>query len=273
MTLIAPDGFVNLSPSRLSLLECPRRGKYLLEMPRREPTVPLRLGLAAHAVLASLCRRGWPDDAFDLVPGLARIALRSEWPAWASDPASFDGALADLTGLLRQFLFAWTPPPAAASPSVETWAEFEHRGSRLRITGRLDLLIPPQGGQESWMVVVDYKSGRQGLDATVDQATPPLPVIAQAVLARARLGVRSPVEVRLVFLRTNGEEIWSMDREALTNGWKRLRALAADVLADRWPAVPGGHCERCRGVECEWAPRSLDAQKLSLVDDLETDSA
>ena len=118
------------------------------------------------------------------------------------------------------------------------------------------------------MVVVDYKSGRQGLDATVDQATPPLPVIAQAVLARARLGVRSPVEVRLVFLRTNGEEIWNMDDDALTKGWMRLRALAADVLAGRWPAGQGSHCERCRGVKCEWAPRSLDAEELGLVDDL-----
>lgn len=271
MTLIAPDGFVVLSPSRLSSLECPRRGKHLLEAPKTGPTTPLRTGIAAHAVLAALCRGNWPEEAFDLIPGLARTALRSEWPTWASDGPEFDEVLADTTEMLRQFLFAWTPPPAMERPNVEAWATFEHQGSRLRLTGRLDLLIPPLGVAESRAMLLDYKSGKQPLVCMPDGAPPPLAVVAQAALARAKLGLRCGVEVTYLYLRTNGQEVWILDHDALVEGWRRIREIAGDILADRWPERPGEYCDRCRLADCQWAPRVLDAEQLGLMDGLDAE--
>lgn len=269
MTIISPEGLVLLSPSRLALLQCPRRGKQLLDERRGDPGIPARVGRAAHRVLASLARRGYPEDAFEVIPALTRSALRAEWTPGVEEQARYEAELHALTDLLREFVFEWERP-AVTVPFVESWVELRHTSGHILLSGRLDLLFPPADRDGSWAEVVDLKSGQEPLALDAEDADPPLSVVAQAALARAKLGLQCPVRVRNVFLRTRSEQRWDLGQQALVDGWRRVRALAADILGDRWPAVPGSHCERCR-VECGWAPRSLDAEELGLVDDPKAD--
>ena len=269
MTIISPEGLVLLSPSRLALLQCPRRGRQLLDERRGDPGIPARVGRAAHRVLASLARRGYPEDAFEVIPALTRSALRAEWTPGVEEQARYEAELHALTDLLREFSFEWERP-ALTAPFVESWVELRHTSGHILLSGRLDLLFPPADRDGGWAEVVDFKSGAQPMDPEEGDGQAPLPIVAQAALARAKLGLQCPVRVRNVYLRTRAEERWGLDQRTLVDGWRRVRELAADVLADRWPAVPGGHCERCR-VQCEWAPRSLDAEELGLVDDPKAD--
>jgi hypothetical protein len=62
------------------------------------------------------------------------------------------------------------------------------------------------------------------------------------------------------------ESVWSFDRRALYDGFRRIRELAADILADRWPPVPGERCFRCPVVDCEYHVGIPDASDLDLIE-------
>jgi hypothetical protein len=259
--LLDRDGYVALSPSRLGVLECPRRGHWYLQELDERPNTNAVVGRAGHLVIATLARRGWPEDAFDVLPEVVDQALTREGLRFIAPPADYYRERSSLVEALRRFIVAW-PLPLTPSALVEVQARLEDRLGQLRVVGRLDRLTPPaEPGDEAR--VDDWKLGI----FRDDEVEIPLAVIAQAVLARARLSLHCPVTVRWMYVRALTETVWSFDHHTLREEFLRVRAVAANILADRWPPVPGERCFHCPVTTCEYFVGAPDASNLGLVED------
>lgn len=263
MLLIDRDGCVALSPSKLALLEWPSQGHWRLLQSEEPITLPSILGRAAHAVLAELVRAEWPESWFDLIPELTTRALVDECPPGFICEEQREGEALKLTELLRRFCHGWPREPGRGDCSgfPELRVRLEDRRGRLRLYGRLDLLVPPTGGEA--VEVLDWKTGN-GYRAREEEVQ--LAVVAQAALGRAGVGRRCPVTVRWVYLQTGAERRWEFDQQALVREWGRVRELAVDVLEDRWPARPGGWCEWCTTRGCEHSVTTGAAEDLGFME-------
>ena len=261
MSLLDPDGYVTLSPSKLDLLTCPRRGRWYLERPDGYVNTPALVGRAAHAVLANLASQHWPDDAFGVIPNLAAHALHREGLERQVSPADYARELAGLVQSVRSFVAVWSLPSSSRA-LVEAHCRLTDRLGGLRLYGRLDVLLPPDKVTD-FPSVLDWKAGFRPL---VDELEPPLSVIGQAMLARARLGLRTGVVVRRVYIREAAEQVWNLDHEALVDGWRRVRGIASYARGDRWPPRPGLLCERCPETGCQHNIGMPDVSDLGIPD-------
>ncbi|MHB9091104.1 MAG: PD-(D/E)XK nuclease family protein, partial [Chloroflexota bacterium] len=215
------------------------------------------IGLAAHSVIAEVVRRGWPPALSEILPAMAETALHAERVRAGLDDLNFAAELDRLIHLLGRLPDVFSPSARPYLPP-EVWSELTDRSASLRLRGRLDLLAPPADGSPA--LVIDWKTG-----ISFGESAIPLAVIGQAALGRACLRSGCAVEVVWVFLGNGERRTWQLGAEAMTEGWERVRGLAADIIADRWPAKPGDLCARCPDEECEHAAHVPDAMELGFA--------
>jgi putative RecB family exonuclease len=189
-----------LTPSKVSAFtNCPLAFQYTVIEHRPEP--PSRADVKGTLVHAALEGLFWNHPAPDRTEAAASAELERAWVELQSNPefvglelpdAAAATFLADARVLVSNY-FRLEDPTTVRDIGIELGVEIEQDGMRLRgIIDRLDMA--PDGA----LTVVDYKSGRAP-SARFEQSR--LGGVQTYALLCERLLGRTPVEVRLLFLR------------------------------------------------------------------------
>jgi hypothetical protein len=222
--------------------KCPgsvRRG----ELDINDTSEPAELGTAAHAGLAVMVERGWPD--WDGIPELAR---------------KHDVDETDLRVLIAQGAKLWESPMPESQrrvldcfPSPLTEVSLEHEDDAWVLTGHADIL----GRSPTAVHCGDWKGGR------VDKS------FRDQLLgygALALLDDRSALwaEATVLWVRDQETERYSIRRTELDD-WRRR--IDEEIVAWSGEYRPGPHCAHCRRRhECPAANARMRAD-LAIVTD------
>lgn len=251
--LVARSDGGELALWQLDLLECPRAGVARLRAGAQVERQAEAERLACASSIAELAQGGWTDDWFERLPWLVSRGLLAQWPLARFAGADYSLAAARLTELLRRRLLIWRPPQAHGWLALAA-AHWRDRSRGLTVSGRLDLLVGKDVSAAGPGLVLDFRLSTEDLQA----AQPPLSVVALAILAQARLGLRSTVEVRRVCLISGDERSWWFDRAAAAVEWCRLRRVVGELAPGPPLARPGAQCRTCGRLVCEgWQERAL----------------
>ena len=259
--LVDDEAFVDLSPALLALFECRLHGFWRLQLPGEAPSVPAVVGRAAHLVLSQVAKQGWPIDYDAALPDLVAQTLRSQWSRFSLAEEQLEPRRLHLVETLRRFLGSWRPPTGAeAYPNLGSW--HEDLRWKMRLQGHLDLALAPQPPSTGLIAVVDW---RTSADPPAGNGEPPLPVVAQAILARAQLGLHAPAIVRWVSIDTGAEQVWHLGQQQLAEGWEGIHQLALDIRRGRWVAHPCHLCPGCPVRGCRYKPELPEATAFAMT--------
>jgi RecB family exonuclease len=219
----------------------------------QEPSPVLAQGNAIHHALERFF--GLPLESRSAAN--LHVALRAVWhlhrrKAFASrEEEAYYGR--DALELLSGF---------AASYDLRVQPLAREQRVRFRFTGGLQLVGKidrvDEASDEESIEVVDFKTGRQLLES---RDLPAEPATQVYVLAAEALFKRPVSKVRLIYLR--GHEVsWIPEREDVDELRERLLSVCAEITgANKFPALPGAHCDWCPyQLRCE------DRQRVRLAE-------
>ncbi len=236
------------TPSKLASFEdCPRRYRFTyVDRPSPQKGPPWAhnsLGASVHTAL-----RSW----FDLEPPkrrptVLRTLLRATWvrDGYRDDEQereAFDRALEWLSGYVSTLAPDFEPLAIERTVAAKTPV--------LALSGRVDRIDDVDGE----LVIVDYKTGRSGLDADDARGSRALALYA---FAAQRLFRRPCRRVELHHLPTGTVAAHDHTEESLARHVRRAEQTAADVMAAEkevtagadpdiaFPANPGNICGWC----------------------------
>lgn len=221
---------------------CPgsvRRGELVIN----DTSEPAELGTAAHAGLAVMVERGWPD--WDGIPELARRHGVDE---------------TDLRVLIAQGVKLWESPLPDSQrrvldcfPDPLTEVPLEHEDDAWVLTGHADIL----GRSPTAVHVGDWKGGR--VDKSFREQ-----LIGYGALAllddRAALWAESTV----LWVRDQETELYSMQRTEL-DSWRRR--VDDEIVAWNGEYRPGPHCDHCKRMHDCPARNARMRADLAIVTD------
>lgn len=243
-----PERLFVCTPSKLASFEdCPRRYRYsYVDRPAPQKGPPWAhnsLGASVHTAL-----RSWFDVPIARRRPEAMVALlRGTWVREGyhdeeQEREAFATALSWLEGYVKAL-----PPefePLAVERTVAT------KTATLALSGRVDR-IDDRGDE---LVIVDYKTGRSGLDADDARGSRALALYAYA---SSKVFRRRCVKVELHHLPTGTVAAHEHTDESLQRHVSRAEQTAADVVAaekataagadpdEAYPATPGPICGWC----------------------------
>ncbi len=231
-----PNFVTGLSASSIQTYEdCPLRFKMEREwnLPRDVPA-SLHYGAAMHRVLHTFYdaqRQGRQIGDDDLLENF-RADLAT---AGIADRYQYELYLRQGKEQLAQFLAAARSGP---QPNViQTEERFELPVADVKLTGRIDRIdLLEDGG----VAIVNYKTGKPKAQEDADDS---LQLSLYALAARAR-GLRAD---RLIFhnLEDNSTVVTTRSALDLKAAEERVRKVAEDIAAGKFPAKPNYYCSYC----------------------------
>lgn len=229
------------TPTRLTTWsDCPRRYRFTYvdrpPPPKGPPWAHNSFGSTVHNALRSWydlpLQQRRPEAAADLV-GRAWVGEGYR------DAAQEQAARARARAMLEQYVAAQPPPPEPRG--VERTVSFTT--DRLAVSGRVDRIDERgsrtrPGGTE--LVVVDYKTGRQGLG--VDDARGSVALALYVLGARRTLHTEC-TRVELHHVPTRTVAAWDHSEETLARHVRRVSAIADEAQAADEQLAGGGRQE------------------------------
>ncbi|WP_189114456.1 RecB family exonuclease [Pilimelia terevasa] len=247
-----PEKLFVCTPSKLgAYTDCPRRYRFTyVDRPRPAkgpPWAHTSLGASVHLAL-----RAW----YDVPPGrrapeAMAALLKAGWVTEGyRDAAQERAAYRMALGWLEGYAAGLDPAqdPVGVERTVATTT------ATLSVQGRADRIDERAGPDGPELVVVDYKTGRTGLDA--DDARGSTALALYAVAARRTLR-RPCTRVELHHLPTGTVAAHTHTDESLARHVRRAEETAADIVAaeravgggtdpdEAFPATPGTLCRWC----------------------------
>jgi len=243
-----PRRLFSCTPSRLGTYEdCPRRYRYVYvdrpAPPKGPPWAHNSLGASVHTAL-----RNWYALPVERrTTGALPTLLRATWVSEGyRDESQEREAYQRALGWLRTYLSTLDPDfePVAVERTVGA------KTRTLALSGRVDR-IDDVGGE---LVIVDYKTGRTGLDADDARGSRALALYA---FAAQRLFRRACRRVELHHLPTGTVAAHEHTEESIARQVRRAEQTAADAMAAEkavaagadpdveFPTTPGAICGWC----------------------------
>src|SRR5262249_49587968 len=231
------DFFAGLSASAIQIYEqCPLRFKLEREwnLPR-DVAASLHYGKVMHAVLRTYYdARRFQREVNE--PALLEMMRRGLAEAGIPDRYQYELYLRQGVEQLEQFFAA-----AKIAPEIEvleTEHTFEMQIGSARLRGRIDRVDRLPSGE---LAVVDYKTGKPKSQEEADKS---LQLSLYAVAAKRVLGERA---AKLIFynLENNTAIATTRSEAELAEAEERVRDVAADIAAGKFPAKPGYQCSFC----------------------------
>ncbi|WP_189170253.1 RecB family exonuclease [Pilimelia anulata] len=253
-----PEKLFVCTPSKLgAYTDCPRRYRYTYvdrpRPPKGPPWAHTSLGASVHLAL-----RSWYDlPREQRAPAAMARLLRAGWVTEGYRDAEQERAAYRMAlGWLEGYAAGLDPDhdPAGLERTVATTT------ATLSVQGRADRIderTGPDGDPE--LVIVDYKTGRTGLDA--DDARGSAALALYAIAARRTLR-RPCAAVELHHLPTGTVAAHRHTEESLARHVRRAEETAADIVAAEraidngtdpdlaFPAAPGALCRWCDYRRC-----------------------
>jgi hypothetical protein len=243
-----PSRLFACTPSRLAAFDCPRRYRFNYvdrpPPPRGLPWAHNTVGAIAHLALA----RWWLLPRRLRTPEVGAQLVERNWQHLGFRDDAQSGQTRSTTARwVRRYLADQLDPdvvPVGVERTVATHTD------RLAVSGRVDR-IDDRGDE---LVVVDYKTGRRGLD--VDDARGSQ-ALALYVLAARRTLRRACRRVELHHLPTGSVAAFEHTDESLQRHLQRAEQTAADIVAagsrlaagadpdEAFPAMPSTGCAWC----------------------------
>jgi len=243
-----PQRLFACTPSKLSAYEdCPRRYRYAYvdrpAPPKGPPWAHNSLGASVHTALKNWYALPPAQRTADRLPVLLKAAWVAEgYRDDAQQRATFSRAL----GWLETYV--QTLDPADEPLGVER--VIAARTAVLALSGRVDR-IDARDGQ---VVIVDYKTGRAGLDADDARGSRALALYAYAAERTFRRPAR---RVELHHLPTGTVAAHDHTEESIARHVRRAEETARDIIAAEratadgadpdvaFPTTPGPRCSWC----------------------------
>lgn len=238
------------TPSRLTNFDCPRRYWFTyLSKPaaaRGAPWAHNTVGAAVHVALA----RWWQLPAEQRTPAAGGALVHRHWQTDGfADKAQADAWRDQAVSWVRHYLAdeSHRTDPRREPRGVERTVAV--RTQRLAISGRVDRIDERDGE----LVIVDYKTGRSGLDA--DDARGSLALALYALAAERTLHQRCR-RVELHHLPTGNVAAFEHTEATLGQHVARAENTAADIVAAvdtvQGGAEPAEVFEPRPGPSCSW---------------------
>jgi putative RecB family exonuclease len=245
----SPRRLFTCTPSKLGSYEdCPRRYRYSYvdrpTPPKGPPWAHNSLGASVHTALKNWYALPPERRSPDALPALLKATwVREGYRDDAQEHEAYRRAL----GWLESYVDGLDPDeePVGVERTVAA------RTETLALSGRVDRI--DQRGEE--LVIVDYKTGRSGLDPDDARGSRALALYA---IAAARVFRKPCRRVELHHLPTGTVAAHEHTPESLERHLRRAEDTAADIVAaeealrsgtttadDAFPVAPGGWCSWC----------------------------
>jgi putative RecB family exonuclease len=247
-----PERLFVCTPSKLAAYaDCPRRYRYAYldrpTPPKGPPWAHNSLGTSVHTALRNWYGLPVPDRRPEALPRLLRGAwVRDGYRDVEQEREAYRRALGWLEGYLSGLDAGDEPVGVERVIAVRT--------AVLALSGRADRIDARPGPEGPELVIVDYKTGRSGLDADDARGSAALALYA---VAAARTFRRPCRRVELHHLPTGTVAAFEHTPESLARQVTRAEATARDVLAaeravaegadadEAFPMSPGSLCSWC----------------------------
>lgn len=240
-----PEKLVVITPSRLgAFADCPRRFRYAYvdrpAPPKGPPWAHNSLGASVHTAL-----RGWYDlPPADRHPGAVPTLLKATWVREGYRDVTQERAVwRRAVAWLESYVDGMPAEPLGVERTVAARTPvMAFHGRADRIDHRPDLAI------------VDYKTGRSGVEADDARGSPALALYAYAAAQMFRRPCR---RVELHHLPTGDVAAAELSDESLARQVRRAEETAGDIRAAEravaagtdpdtaFPAAPGPRCGWC----------------------------
>ncbi|MEV6350027.1 PD-(D/E)XK nuclease family protein [Actinoplanes sp. NPDC051851] len=259
-----PERLFVCTPSKLgAYTDCPRRYRYSYvdrpTPPKGPPWAHNSLGSSVHTAL-----KNWYALPVERrAPGVLPTLLKSTWVREGyrdteQERATYQRALAWLESYVA------TLDPSDEPLGVERVVAT--KTSVLALNGRADRIDARVGPEGPEAVIVDYKTGRSGLDADDARGSQALALYAYAA---QRVFRRPCHRVELHHLPTGTVAVHEHTEESLARQVRRAEETALDIIAAEKTVAAGGDADAAfptsPGVLCSWCdfrkvcPAGVDA--------------
>ncbi|MGC4804552.1 RecB family exonuclease [Micromonospora sp. DT233] len=247
-----PQRLFVCTPSKLgAFADCPRRYRYSYvdrpAPPKGPPWAHNSLGASVHNALKNWYALAVDRRRPEALPGLLRGTwVRDGYRDDEQERQAYGRALAWLESYVQ------TLDPEVEPMGVERVVAA--RTAVLAFNGRADRIDARSGAGGTELVIVDYKTGRAGLDADDARGSQALALYAYAAERVFRLPCR---KVELHHLPTGTVAAHEHTTESLTRQLTRAEQTAQDIMAAErsvadgadpdaaFPATPGPRCGWC----------------------------
>ncbi|PZM92941.1 MAG: recombinase RecB [Actinobacteria bacterium] len=240
------------TPTKLAAYaDCPRRYRYSYvdrpAPPKGPPWAHTSLGASLHIAL----RNWYALPAERRRPEVVATLLKGGWVRDGyRDPQQEEAAFRAARGWLEAYVAtqASRPEPIGVERVVAV------KTSVLALSGRVDRIDVRRGPQGPELVIVDYKTGRAGLDSDDARGSQALALYAYAA---ERVFRRPCRRVELHHLPTGAVAAHEHTAESIERHVRRAEAIAGDIVAAEravaegadpdaaFPATPSGLCSWC----------------------------
>jgi putative RecB family exonuclease len=244
-----PERLVVATPSRLgAYADCPRRYRYAYvdrpPPPKGPPWAHNSLGASVHTAL-----RNWYDvPAADRGPHVLPVLLRAGWVREGYRDVEQER---DVWRRALGWLKSYVPELPAEPLGVERVVAA--RTPVMAFHGRADRIDARARESGSALVIVDYKTGRRGVDADDARGSPALALYAHAA---AQVFHRPCRRVELHHLPTGQVAGADLAEESIARQVRRAEQIAGDIRAAERAVTAGADPDQAypaeAGPQCGW---------------------